>query len=199
MRLGFFTATEAAAVGIIYTLLLAVAFYKWRNIQGLKRMLSSTGRLSAAIMFMIVMASSLIFALDMLGTGPLVAKFLISVTHNPTVFLLTVVVVFLFLGCFIEGLPLVLIFVPLLMPTVRAYGIDTIHFGVLFTYLSMVAMLTPPVGATMYLVCRIAETDIIGYTREAWIFLGTLGLVGILLVLFPPVITFLPNIIMGTS
>ncbi|MFC1901864.1 TRAP transporter large permease [Chloroflexota bacterium] len=199
MRLGIFTATEGAGAGIFYILVIAIAFYRWKNLKGFISILASTGRLSAAIMFMIVMVSTCIFALATLGSGPLLAEFLTSLTTNPVLFLLMVVVVFIFLGCFIEGLPLVLIFVPLLMPTVDAYGIDPVHFGVLFTYVTMIAMLTPPIGATMYLVCKIADTDIVEYTKEAWPFLVGLMFVALLLTFFPQIVTFLPDLVMGKA
>jgi hypothetical protein len=90
-----------------------------------------------------------------------------------------------------------ILLVPVLMPLIRTLGIDPVHFGVMFTLNLMIGLITPPVGMSMFIACRIANIQIWEFAREVWPFV--IALIGVLLVVtyFPSVVLFLPNLVMG--
>ena len=199
MRAGLFTATEGAVVGICYILIIGFAFYGFRNLRGLKGTFASTGKTSSAILMIAAGASPFSWVISTLGIGPMISGFLTSISTSPLIFLLLVIIVFLILGGPIESVPLTLIFVPLLMPTVHAYRIDPVQFGVLFNYLMLIGQLSPPEGTTMFIVARLAECSVEEYTKEAWPFLVALTVVAVLMALVPQIVTFLPDLVMGKA
>lgn len=197
MRLGWFTAVEGAASGILYIIIVAIAFYNWRNVRGFGRVLSQSVKTSAAVLLLIATGVTFGQVLCRLDAGPLISEFLLTVTKSPTSFLLMVGLVFLVLGCFIEGPALTLMFVLMLMTPVNDYGVDPVQFGVLFAYVTMVGSLTPPVGNTMFAVLYIADTNIFEYVKGVYPFLIALVVLGILIIFVPQIVLFLPNLIMG--
>lgn len=199
IRLRFVTVIEGATVAITYVLIIAFLIYHWRNFKGFQGILVSSAKTTAQIMLMISMAGIFAFTLATLGGGHLVVNFLTSFTTNPTIFLVIVVVVFLFLGCFMESVALMLIFIPLLMPVIHALGIDPVHFGVVFTYVCLTGLLTPPVGGVMFMVNALAETDTAAYMKYGWPCVAALGIIGFLIAVVPQIVLFLPNLIMGQA
>ena len=105
--------------------------------------------------------------------------------------------ILLILGCFLETLSLMIILVPVLMPLIRALGIDPVHFGVVFTLNLMIGLITPPVGMSMFIACRIANISISEFAREIPIFAIALILVLSLITYVPWLVTFLPRLFMG--
>ena len=88
---------------------------------------------------------------------------LIGTHTSPLVFMIIVAIVFLVLGCFVEGPPIVLVFIPLLMPVAIKLGIDPIHFGVMFGLVNLIGSLTPPMAVTMYMTCSITGATVEEY------------------------------------
>lgn len=148
-------------------------------------------------MFIVAASALLAWVLTREQAGPALVRLVTSVSTDPFVVLLVLNVLLLILGCFLETLSLMILLVPVLMPLIRTLGIDPVHFGVMFTLNLMIGLITPPVGMSMFIACRIANIQIVEFAREAWPFM--IALVGVLLVVtyFPSVVLFLPNLVMG--
>jgi len=197
MRLGYVTPTEGGAIGIAYVLLLSFTMYREAKFKDFATVAIDTVKTSGNIFFLIASALTFSWVLSVAGTADAVVDTITSITESPLAFLFLVNVVFLFLGCIIEGTPLYLIFVPFLMPVVHSYGIHPVHFGVVFAYVILIGQLTPPMGLTMFLVCSITGADTTEYVRMGWPLLVALLLVLTLITLFPTLVLWLPTLVMG--
>ena len=160
------------------------------------RQVIATLKTVGSVFFIIAAAAAFGRILTLYGAAGALEQWLTGITDNPVVFLLMVNVVYLLHGSMIDTVPILLVFVPLLMPTVEALGIDPIHFGVITVFNLLIGLVTPPYGLTMYLLCRIAGVQLHEFWRYMWpIFLAMLCML-LLSTLYPPLTTWLPNLVM---
>jgi C4-dicarboxylate transporter DctM subunit len=193
---GIATPTEAAVVGVLCVAGVGGLLYRELSLKAFGEQLLLTLKTAATIFFIIATAAAFARMLTLYGAAESLATWVTSLTDNPVVFLLGINVVYLLLGCFIDTVPILLVFVPLLMPTVKALGIDPVHFGVITVFNLLIGLITPPYGLTMYLVCRIAGISLVEFWRYCWpIFLVLVGTL-LLTTLYPPMVTWLPNTVM---
>jgi TRAP-type C4-dicarboxylate transport system permease large subunit len=127
----------------------------------------------------------------------MLAEFTINITSSSIAFLGMISFVLTILGFFIEAAAVRLILYPLLIPTANAYGIDPIHFAMVFTYLTLVGHSTPPVGPGMFITNAIAECSVAEYLRDGWPLLVAQFVIVPIFIFFPSTVTWLPNLIMG--
>ena len=190
---GWATPTEAAAVGVVASLLLA-AYYRKLNFTMLHESLLATVRITAMIVFVLVGAFFLNFSMGVLGVPEQVADFITSLDVSPITLVLCLVVLYLILGCFLDALAMMITTIPVLFPVVIAIGYDPIWFGVFVVIMCELALLTPPVGMNLYIVQGVRNrgsiTDVIIGVLP--FFIGILALVA-LMTIYPDFITFLPN------
>lgn len=190
---GAFTPTEAAAVAALHALVLAGLVYRalsWRSLWGV--MLEST-RSSAVITLIIAGAFMLNYAFTAEGVPQALAQWVAEQSLSQVAFLLVVNLVFLVLGCFLDTAVMLLVFVPMLLPAVKAVGVDLVHFGVLIVVNMMVGLITPPFGMLLFVTNALTQIPIKDMLREGWPFLiMLLGLV-LLLTLFPQIVLWLPQ------
>jgi C4-dicarboxylate transporter DctM subunit len=196
MRLGLMTATEAGSVGVLYVIFLGFFVYKGLRVPNGIKANFDAAKSTARVMFVVGAAALFGHILSRLGVGEQVKSYMDAMCTGPTMFHFLVLAVFLILGTVVEAGPLVLIFVPILMPTVHAFGIEPVAFGVFFGLVVMVGHLTPPFGVTMYATCEIAGCEITDYARWGWPFLIALVAVCVLLILFPQIVTVWPSTLM---
>ncbi|MBL8699128.1 MAG: TRAP transporter large permease [Alphaproteobacteria bacterium] len=194
---GVVTPTEAAVIAVLYALFLGTIVYReltWTNLQAI---FGEAALTTASVMFIVAAAALLAWVLTRQQAGPALVSFVLSISRDPYIVLLVLNVILLILGCFLETLSLMILLVPVLMPLIKALGIDPVHFGVMFTLNLMIGLITPPVGMSMFIACRIANIQITEFAREIGPFV--LALVAVLLVVtyFPSVVLFLPNLLMG--
>ena len=199
MRIGIFTPTEAGAVAVVYAIFLGIFVYKKLHFSTLVDVARRTIPVLCPVMFIIAVAIAFGQVAGLLKLGEAITKFTIGLTSNSLVFLILVSLLMLFLGCLMESAVIRLIFYPLLFPVANAYGIDPIHFGVLFGYLTLVGQSTPPVGPTMFITNAIAGCTIKEYLRDGWPLLVAQFAVVPIFIFFPSTITFLPDLVMGKS
>ena len=105
-------------------------------------------------------------------------------------------VVFLLLGSMIDTVPILLVFVPLLMPTVESLGIDPVHFGVITVFNLLIGLITPPYGLTMYLLCKISDIQITEFWRYMWPIFLTMVATLLAVTFYPPLTMWLPDTVM---
>ena len=193
---GIATPTEAAVIGVLAVVLVGGGLYRELTVGTFARQMLATLRTVGAVFLIIAAAAAFGRVLTLYGTADALAKWVTSLTTDPLVFLIGVNFVYLLLGCLIDTVPILLVFVPLLMPTVNALGIDVVHFGVVTVFNLLIGLVTPPYGLTMYLLCRIADITLLDFWRYSWPIFLTMVSTLALVTIFPGITTWLPNLIM---
>jgi tripartite ATP-independent transporter DctM subunit len=192
---GWATPTEAAALGVVASLGLAL-YYHELNIEMLHDSLLGTIRITAMILFVLIGAYFLNFSMGILGIPEEVANYISSLNVSIYTFVLFLVLLYLILGCFLDALAMMITTIPVLFPVVVAVGLDPIWFGVFIVIMCELALLTPPVGMNLYIVqgvrSRGSITDVIRGVLP--FFIGILALISIITV-FPQIVTWLPSIL----
>lgn len=184
IRIGIFTPTEAGSVAIVYALVLGLIFreLKWKDtVQGLRETVAST----ASIMLIVAAASALSWVLTRERIPQAVTESIVGNIDNRIVFLLLVNVFLLVVGMLIEGNAAMIVLVPLLAPVAAAYGIDEIHFAMIFIFNMALGALTPPVGTLMLVTASITRVKIDKFIKEAVPFYLVLLFMLILVTIFP--------------
>jgi tripartite ATP-independent transporter DctM subunit len=193
---GFFTATESAVIAVIYSLIIGLFVYKDLKIKELPKKLLEAVSMSSSIG--IIIAASAPFAWVMAyaqGPAKVLAMFQ-SISDSSIVALLLLMVILLVLGCFLDGMAIIIITTPVIMPILAQFNIDPLHFGVILAINVMIGTITPPVGTLMYVAISIAKTSVFQFTKEVWPFLLVLVLLLVIFSLFPQIVLFLPNLLM---
>ncbi|HWT81324.1 MAG TPA: TRAP transporter large permease [Candidatus Methylomirabilis sp.] len=192
-----FTPTEASAVAAVYALLVGLFIYRELHLRALPAIFLQAVRVTASITFIIATASLFSWLLTIYQVGPQLTQAIARLSTDPLVFLLVVNVFFLIVGCFMETLSALVLFVPVLMPTVRALHVDPVHFGVMVTLNLMIGLLTPPFGMSMFVTSRLAGVSLAEFVQEALPFIATLIVVLLLITLVPSIVLWIPNAFMG--
>ena len=191
---GFFTATEAAVVASFYALFLGVVIYKEINFKKFIDIVYESLFQSCKTLFIIAVANFLAYFLMHQRIPNKVINGLMSITTNPTILILLILFVLLLLGCFIEGTAVILICTPVFLPIVKQIGMDLTQFGVVMVLASMIGLLTPPVGMSLYAVSSITKVNLLDLSKEVTPYLIGISIVLLLCTFWPPLSTFLPNL-----
>ena len=191
---GVFTATEAGVVAVAYAAIVGTFVYKTLTFKLVAELLVNAAVTTAAAMFLIAMATSFAWLLAWAGFGAAVLNVLSGISSNPTIALLLIVLFILILGLFIEGIPILIIFTPVLLPVIQGLGIDPVFFGVIMVMSVVIGSVTPPVGILTYISCSIGGITISQAIKGLVPFCAVLILVLFLCALFPPIVMTVPNI-----
>lgn len=192
---GIATPTEAAAFGVVAALVLA-ASRRRLSIPMLKEAIEGTMRTTAMVVAIILTALLLNFVLTFLGISKAITDSVIDLNLSPVTFMLVLVLFYLVLGCFMEGFSIVLITVPIIVPLVVAMGYDPIWFGIILTLLLEAALITPPIGVNLYVVQGVRKGgSIMDVIVGAAPFVGIIFLMILLLMAFPQVALWLPELV----
>ena len=168
---GIFTATEAAAIAVMYALLVGFLVTRELHVADVVHALRRAVTISAVVFILVGMSNVVSFLLSASMVPIAVAEWIKAISENPLVFLLIVNLILLFLGCFLDNIAVMIMAAPVLAPVAASFGIDPLHFGFMFVLNSVIGMLTPPVGAILFTVCGVSKTSIESVTRELWPFL----------------------------
>ena len=190
---GAFTPTEAAAVAALHALILAGLVYRaltWKTLYGV--LLEST-RSSAVITLILAGSFMLNYAFTAEGVPQAMAQWVEALHLGPTQLLLLVNVMFLVLGCFLDVSVLLLVFVPMLLPAVKALGIDLVHFGVLVVLNMMIGLIHPPFGMLLFVTKALTGIPIGAMMKEGWPFIVMLLALLLAMTLFPQIVLWLPQ------
>lgn len=194
---GFTTPTEAAVVAVAYALFLSVGIYRQLSLTDCYRICVRMGSSTAAIMLTISGATLLGFVATAEQMGPKLMRLFLAVSDDRHVILLVINVAFLILGWVMEPVPIILLTVPIFFPSLTKIGVDPIHLGVVMTLNLMIGLLTPFVGLNVFITSAIARVPVIQVARESLVFIATLIVVLLLITLFPQLVLWLPNRVMG--
>ncbi len=190
---GVFTPTEAAAVAALHALLLAGVVFRALTWRSLYNVLLESARSSAVITLILAGAFMMNYAFTSEGVPQAMAAWVDAMQLPRVVFLLFVNVLFLVLGCFLDVSVLLLVFVPMLLPSVKALGIDLVHFGVLVVLNMMIGLIHPPFGMLLFVTKALTGIPIGAMMKEGWMFLVMLLLLLVAMTLYPPIVLWLPQ------
>lgn len=185
--LGFFTPTEAAAVSVVYGILVGVFFYRTISFGDLPSILVESARSTGAILFILSGALFVGMVATLAGIPDTIVNAINALNLSPIAFLLLVNCVLLVLGCFLDGFTLLTVVTPLLLPTVKALGIDPIHFAIVLTLNIEIAAITPPIGLNLFVIAGISGTSMKEVVVGSVPFVFALLAVLLLLTFFPAI------------
>ncbi|RON43741.1 TRAP transporter large permease [Pseudomonas frederiksbergensis] len=191
---GVATATEVAAIGVAYTFIVGLLFYRCFDWRRLYPILVSTAALSGAILIIIGSATAMAWALTQSGFSHQLALVMSTVPGGAMGFLIISAVAFILLGSFLEGIPAIVLFGPLLFPIAKTMGINDVHYAMVAIFAMGLGLFAPPFGVGFYAACAIAKVDPSGAMRRVWPYLGALVVALGVLIAVPWIsIGFLPN------
>jgi C4-dicarboxylate transporter, DctM subunit len=196
---GVFTPTEAAVAAVIYALAVGMLVYRELDLKRLGAILWDTVDQTVRVMFIIASAGMFGWLLIYIRAPQQIVEGLTTLTSSPAVILLILNIILLVLGCFMEGIAIMLLTVPIFMPVLARFGIDPVHFGVVMTLNLMIGLLTPPVGMVLYAVSTIARVPVVRLAWELVPFMVILSVVLILITYVPSLVTWLPNLVLGAG
>ncbi|MDR1907683.1 MAG: TRAP transporter large permease [Holosporales bacterium] len=188
IRLGIFTPTEAGAVAIFYAIFLGL-LYRQLTLKNFLGAMKETVLITSSIMIIIGGASAIAWFLTKERIPQQITESIVSMISNKWIFLVSVDLFLILVGMFIEGNAAMIILVPLLVPIARSYGIDDIHFAIVFIFTMICGGITPPMGTLMFLTCGVAKCPVKEFIKECVPFYIMLGICIILLIFFPIIST----------
>ncbi|AZQ66669.1 TRAP transporter large permease [Silicimonas algicola] len=191
---GVTTPTEAAAVAAFYALVLAAAFYRALSLRALGSILVESARSSAAVGLVIGGALILNYVVASENIPNILAARLVGLDVYPLVFLLGVNLLLLLLGCILDATTIILVIIPLFLPTCRELGIDLVHFGVVAVVNCMIGLITPPYGILLFVINAVTRIPLAEIIREIWLFLAVLIVALAAMIFFPGIVLWLPRV-----
>jgi len=192
---GVTTPTEAAAAAAAYALLISVFLYRSIGLRDVYRSLLGSARITISIGMLIAGALVFNYVITVENIPKTLAATLKAWELSPLAFLLFANVLLLILGCFLEGTTILLIIIPVLMPTAKALGIDPVHFGVVAVVNIMIGLVTPPYGLLLFMMMKIADIPLKDLVREVMPFLGVMIGALALITFIPDLVLFLPRLL----
>ncbi|MGQ0676391.1 MAG: TRAP transporter large permease [Rhodospirillales bacterium] len=193
---GFTTATEAGVLACAYALLVG-AWYRQLSAPHLWKALTDTMQMTTVVMIIIGFSTVMGWLLAIEQVPQHMAASMLTVTQSRPAFLALLIVFFLIIGCFVEGVPAKLILVPILLPVTDAYGVDRVHFGIIVQMALLIGIATPPMGIGLYVVSEVARVPFEKVTIAIMPMLIPLIVVLILLTYIPGFSLWLPDLVMG--
>jgi len=188
---GIFSPTQAASVSVFYAIVLGVFIYRKLTRQGFMESLVDTAKLSSMIYLMYIGGDLFGKVLGYIGLPQMISEWVISMQLGPMSFLLVVELLLLAMGFFFSSIPMVIIVLPLFMPSVRNLGIDPVFYGCLSIFCSLIGEITPPMGPQLWIAAPICNEKMGAIAREAWPFLGAQALALFLSTLIPGITMYL--------
>jgi len=193
---GVMTPTEAAAAGAAYAFILGFFVYHEITLRDLPKVITDSALSTAAISIIISAAQPFGWVLTLEQAPQAVFALFQSIHLHQWQLYAVLNVLFLIVGCFMEGIAVMVMAIPVVMPIIRQAGIDPVHFGVVYTVNSMIGTITPPVGMIMYVVCTLGNVSIAEFAREAWPFLIALVIALCFVTYIPALAMWLPNLLL---
>jgi tripartite ATP-independent transporter DctM subunit len=185
LRMGVFTPTEAAVVAAVYALFVATVVYRELTLQALLRIFVAAARTTAVVMFLVAAAMVSAWLITVANLPAQMVELLRPLLDNQTLLLIAIMLLVMLVGTAMDMTPTILIMTPVLMPLIKAAGIDPVYFGVLFIINNSIGLVTPPVGTILNVVAGVGRMKMDEVTRGVLPFMATQFAVMFIMVLFP--------------
>ncbi|ELJ3719057.1 TRAP transporter large permease [Salmonella enterica] len=192
---GIFTAIEASAIAVVYTLLLTMVFYRTLKIKDLPSILLQTVVMTGVIMFLLATSSAMSFSMSITNIPAALSDMILGISANKLVILLVITVFLLIIGAFMDIGPAILIFTPILLPIMAKLGVDPVHFGIIMIYNLAIGTITPPVGSSLYVGASVGKVKVEEVIKPLLPFYGAIIGVLLLITYIPEITLFLPRLL----
>lgn len=184
---GVFTATEGAAISVVYALILSIC-YKSIDVKTFWKIVIDSAKTSGMIVFLIGVSNILGWVMAFTMIPQAISAALLGLTDNPIIILLIMNLILLIAGTFMDVTPAILIFTPLFLPIVKTFGMSPVHFGMILVYNLCIGNITPPVGNTLFVAIKVGKTSLAKIMPYMiWFYLAIL--IGLILVTYVPVLS----------
>ena len=192
---GWFTATESAAIAVIYSLFVSVFIYRGLTWKGVWKELENCINILSVVLILISTSSIFGYCLTMLHVPDLAAKAIIGLTNNPYILAILLNLILLVLGCIMDMAPIILIATPILLPIATSIGINPIQFGIMMILNCGIGLLTPPVGAVLFIGSAVGKVKMERVVKATLPFYLCMIIVLLLITFVPAISMFLPNLL----
>ena len=190
---GVTTPTEAAAIAAFYAFLVSAFLYRTLKFMTLYEVFVESAKSAAAVGVVIGASMILMYVVIQENVPMMISDVMSGSDISPLTFLLLVNLLVLLLGCVLDATVIILVIVPLFIPTCNALGIDLIHFGVLIVVNSMIGLITPPYGILLFVISAVSQIPLKEMIREIWPFLGVLVAALVIMIVFPEIVLWAPR------
>ena len=198
LRFGVFTPTEAAVVAAVYSLIVSVFIYRELTFRQLYAVFVTAAKTTSVVMFLVAAALVSAWLITVAELPTKVVALLEPLLDDKIVLMFAIMILVVIVGTAMDMTPTILILTPILMPLVKAAGIDPIYFGVLFIINNSIGLITPPVGVVLNVVAGVTRTSMEDVMKGVWPFLLAELFVLLLLILFPPLVTIPARWLIGS-
>ncbi|MDQ3534907.1 MAG: TRAP transporter large permease [Bacteroidota bacterium] len=190
---GIFTATEASAIAVLYTLILSMLVYRQVKLKDLSQILLKTVSTTAIVMILIGTSMGMSWVMSFENIPQDVSDVLLSISDDKAVVLIIINIILLFVGIFMDMTPAVLIFTPIFLPVVTNLGIDPTHFGIVMVLNLCIGLCTPPVGSILFIGCSVARVKIESVIKPLLPLFIAMIIVLIIITYVPEISLWLPS------
>ncbi|NLC51320.1 MAG: TRAP transporter large permease, partial [Firmicutes bacterium] len=191
---GIFTPTEAAAVAVFYALVVGILIFRSITVKDIYRALSNSVRTSAMLFFIIGVAAILGWIIARINLPVIMAEFFLSLSDNPNVIFLLVILLLLFVGTWLETGASCIILAPILAPMMEMLGFHPVHFGTVMIVTLNIGLITPPLGVCLFAVVSVGKVRFEDVVSEIWPYIAMDVVVVLILVFIPELTLFLPRL-----
>ncbi|WP_114972459.1 TRAP transporter large permease subunit [Rhodoferax ferrireducens] len=188
LKFGVFTPTEAAVVAAVYAMLISTLVYKELKLKQMYGLLLAASKTTAVIMFLVAAAMVSAWLITVAQLPDEVVTLLQPLLDSPKLLMMAIMVLVMLVGAAMDMTPTILILTPVLMPIVKAAGIDPVYFGVLFIINNAIGLITPPVGTVLNTVAGVGKVSMDEVTKGVWPFMIAQFTIMFLMVLFPQLV-----------
>lgn len=192
---GIFTAIEASAIAVVYTLFLTLVCYKTLKLKDMPSVFIQTVVMTGVIMFLLATSSAMSFSMSITNIPTALSEMILSISENKALILLVITVFLLIIGAFMDIGPAILIFTPILLPIMVKLGVDPVHFGILMIYNLAIGTITPPVGSGLYVGASVGKVKVEEVLRPLMPFYIAIIAVLLLITYIPELTLFLPRLL----
>ena len=191
---GIFTVTESAAIAVAYAFITSFVFNREVPISRIIPVISRTFKTLAMVLFLIATSSGFAWLLALLRVPALVSEKLLSLTNNPIIITLILIVILLFLGTILDVAPIILITTPILLPIAISIGMDPVHYGIVMMMCMAIGLVTPPVGGALFVGSAIGKIPVENVVKALLPFYVSMIVILLFIAFVPQIVMFIPNI-----
>jgi len=197
LRFGLFTPSEAGAFACVYAVVVGAVVYKRFSWKGMLQTLESTVVDIGMVMLLIALSAPFSYGIVWDQIPQKMAEFMLGISNIPWLVMLIIIVFLLIAGTAMDSTVLILMLTSILTPIAEQVGVDLVHFGIIMVLTLTIGLLTPPEGAVLYIVCTIFKCSLWDFVKEGWLFMLSVVVVVILVIFWPDLALWLPNLTFG--
>ncbi|MFK5216187.1 TRAP transporter large permease [Glaesserella parasuis] len=194
---GIFTATEASAIAVVYTLILSMLVYKEITLKELPAIILDAMVTTSIVLLLIGTSMGMSWAMANADIPYAISDALLAISDNPIIILIIINIILLIIGTFMDMTPALLIFTPIFLPIVTELGMDPVHFGILMTFNLSIGICTPPVGSVLFVGCSVGGVKIDKVIKPLLPFYAILVVTLLLVTFVPQLSLWLPQTLLG--